>query len=142
MLLGGTELTLNYEFPYCRKCSSTSQIVPVGVGHKLLVSAILFFVLLLASSSLPVSILASMRQEFFNLVIALLSLSAVFGFYAFRRPMPGQTSYCQPVRLKKVRQRFSGEIEGLVLNFTNKLYEREFRKVNSSAIASGALQIV
>jgi len=72
----------------------------------------------------------------------LLSCALVFGFYSLRKPTDGQTSYYQPVRLKKVKQKFSGEIVGYIFAFTNSEYASTFIAANKEAIDKEAIKVV
>jgi len=72
----------------------------------------------------------------------LLSCVLVFGFYSLRRPTDRQTSYYQPVRLKKVKQKFSGEIVGYIFAFKNSEYASTFIDANKEAIDKEAIKVV
>jgi hypothetical protein len=66
----------------------------------------------------------------------------VFGLYSLRKPVDHQTSYYQPVRLKKVKQKFTGEITGYVLAFTNQQYQRDFIGANKGAINKKIIEVI
>jgi len=56
-------------------------------------------------------------------------------FYSTRRPRGTQTSYYQPVRIRKLRQQFlSGEVTGIVLGFTSGPYLQRFRDANPTLL--------
>ena len=61
--------------------------------------------------------------------------------YALRRPTGQQTSFEQPVRLRKVKQRFTGEVTGYTLAFTQPDYAREFTAANQPAVEAGAVEV-
>ena len=75
-------------------------------------------------------------------ILFLLACVSVFGFYSQKKPKGAQTSYFQPVRLKKVKQKFSGEIIGYVIAFTNEVYKRKFISANSEAVAKKVIEVV
>ena len=70
--------------------------------------------------------------------VSLAAASALVGaYYATRKPEGAQTSYYQPVRIRKLRQKFSsGEVTGIVLALTNGAYMRRFREANAASLRS------
>ena len=119
MVLAGTEITVTINFPYCPDCVKTARRRPVGLASKLLMAVLLFVVALTVWSFSTASITQAVPAGMVLSALAVLSLGGVLGFYSLRKPKGKQSSYYQPVRLKKVRQKFTGGITGYVLAFTN-----------------------
>lgn len=135
MVLAGTEITVTMNFPYCPDCVRSAKRSPVGVASKLLMAVLLFVVALTVWAFSTASITQAVPIGMVLPLLAVLSFGIVFGIYSLRKPKGSQTSYYQPVRLKKVRQKFTGGITGYVLAFTNTAYERAFVAANQEAIA-------
>ena len=142
MLLGGTEISIKSSLPYCNNCSVTAKRQAVGPGSKLLVSCIVFFPLLGSLAILPISITSKIPTPILLLLYFAIACALVFGFYSLRKPTGNQTSYYQPVRLKKVKQRFSGEVVGYVLVFTNNEYLQSFNRSNQIAVQQGIIETI
>lgn len=141
MILAGTEITRTVNFPYCPDCAETAKRLPFGIASKVLMAILLFVVALTVWSFSSASITQAVPAGMVLPVLAVLSLSAVFGIFSLRKPKGQQTSYSQPVRLKKVRQKFTGGITGYVLAFSNKAYERKFISANQEAIAKNMIEV-
>jgi len=141
LVLAGTEITVTINFPYCPVCVKTAKRGPVGIASKLLMAILLFLVALTVWSFSSSSITQAVPTSMVLPILSVLSLGVVFGFYSLFKPKGNQTSYYQPVRLKKVRQKFTGGITGYVLAFTNKAYERKFLSVNQEAIAKKMIEV-
>ena len=73
--------------------------------------------------------------------IVLVSLGLVLAFYRLRRKSSNQTSYYQPVILKKTGHRWPADITGLELGFTNRAYASAFATANEQAVSSGKLKV-
>ena len=52
----------------------------------------------------------------------LIAAGLLFAFYSRRKPIEGQTSYYQRMRLMKLRQKFSSKTTGMVFGFTNSAF--------------------
>ncbi len=141
MVLAGTEITVTMNFPYCPDCVKTAGRSPVGVVSKMLMAALLFLIALTVWSFSSPSITQAVPMGMVLPALTVLSLGVVFGIYSLLKPKGNQTSYYQPVRLKKVRQKFTGGITGYVLAFTNNAYERKFVSVNQEAIAKNVIEV-
>lgn len=130
--MAGTEYTFTWDLPYCSDCASTASRTPVNRLHIALMigvsTAVLFLGATIGQMALETNLLGG-----YDFWIALgLAAMGVSGFYASRRPAGAQTSYYQPIRIRKLRQKFiSGEVTGIVLGFTNALYLRRFRDANA-----------
>lgn len=137
--IGGVEKSVTAPLPYCTTCAVTARRLPKGLGAKLVMSALgtvillILYVVGLATGRVPV---LSDSNETAFWMLAALSAVLVFGGYALRRPRGAQTSWYQPVRLVKLRQRFtSGAITGYVFAFTNPTYRQLFASANAAAVA-------
>ena len=142
MLLAGTELRFLVGLPYCRTCRKTAARFPTGLGKKLLVSALVFAALMLVVAVADINFNGLIPMAYLPHAIGLLSLALSFGFYALRRAKPPQTSYSQPVTLAGLKQKFSGEIVSLTLEFSNSAYADRFALLNSNFVSSGVLNVV
>jgi len=141
MVLAGTEITVTINFPYCPDCVKTAKRGPVGIASKLLMAVLLFVVALTVWSFSSSAITQAVPTGMVLPALIVLSLGVVFGIYSLFKPKGKQTSYYQPVRLKKVRQKFTGGITGYVLAFTNAAYERKFVSANQEAIAKNMVEV-
>lgn len=142
MFLAGTELTFLVGLPYCRACRRTAARFPAGFGKKLLVSSLIFAALMLVVALAGIDLTGLVPLAYLPHAIGLLSLALSFGFYALRRASPPQTSYSQPVTLAGLKQKFSGDIVGLTLAFSNSAYADRFARMNSHFVSSGFLNVV
>lgn len=142
MLLGGTEITLKPSLPYCTDCVKTAGRQFVGVGSKLLVSVIVFCLLMISLAFIPDMITRVLPTGIMLPMFFILACALVFGFYSLRKPVGAQTSYYQPVRLRKVKQKFTGEIIGYALAFTNQQYKQDFVAVNQEAVGKQVIEAI
>jgi hypothetical protein len=131
----------SFRFPYCEPCApsaarpaperSTQMLLAFGVG-------------ILTVVAMEVLVGSTLADSDAGLVIGLVAGVVAFGvmaaWTAAQKPLPGQTSYYQPVRLMGFRQKFTGKVTGLKLGFTSSLYEREFREANQLAYQAGLLE--
>ena len=135
--MGGSEYTFTWGLPFCRGCEATAARTPINKLHVLLVIGVvtvsLFLLAIIAQMLLERSLLGG--HDFW---VSLAAASALVGaYYATRKPEGAQTSYYQPVRIRKLRQKFSsGEVTGIVLAFTNGAYMRRFREANAASLRS------
>ena len=134
--LGGSEYTFRWRLPYCPACEATAARTPVNRLHIGLAIAAGTMALFLAATVVQLALDRNLLGgNDFWVALALSSL-LVGGFYASRRPRDGQTSYYQPIRIRKLRQKFaSGEVTGMVLGFTNSSYMRRFQELNAESLA-------
>jgi hypothetical protein len=137
LLMGGTETTISLSLPFCKNCAVTATRLPVGISAKLLISAMLFFASMLTWTFLPDNVSRFIPGGTVIPALAILSCAVVFGYFPAHRTGNGQTSRCQPVRLKRVKGQLLGfgEATGCVLEFTNDLYRSKFNAANRDAIA-------
>jgi hypothetical protein len=140
--LGGTEITIKPQLPFCANCKKTARRIAVGIGSKVLVSLILFFLFMISLAFVPSSISDKVPTEIALMLLFAISFSLVLGLYSLRKPTGSQTSYYQPIRLKKVKQKFSGEIVGYVLAFTNKEYQKDFIESNREAVNKKVIETI
>lgn len=134
--MGGSEYTYTWGLPYCPDCAVTANRNPIDKMHVAMVIGMCTVALFLAAIAGQTAIDRSLfaGNDFFVALAAATVL--VGGFYAARQPQGGQTSYYRPIRILKLRQKFtSGEVTGIVLGFTNGAYMQRFRDANSRALA-------
>lgn len=136
-LMAGVEYTFKWELPYCPGCAPTASRAPVNKMHIALMVGLWTVGLFLAA----VLVQTAMDSSFFagyDFWVALGVSTLIAGaYYGMRRPSGQQTSYYQPIRICKLRQKFtSGEVTGIVLGFTNPVYSRRFCEANTAAITS------
>lgn len=139
MLLGGTELTLTMGFPYCPGCASTASKHAIGSFGKLLIAFGLFWVLIFGVIFLPVDLASLLPGAMLPLAVFSVALALTLGYFRIRKPRPPRTSRDQPVRLRGVKQMFSGDVVGMRLGFSNANYKQRFDSANGMQIASGVL---
>ncbi len=129
------------ELPYCIHCDESATRKQRGVIAKILYSILLAPVIWFAGSVIfPISMTMHIGESFliYSLVLAFI---AVFGYTGSRKPRGQQTSYYQPVRIKKVRQKLNGKNGGYAFAFTNKSYEEKFAEANRTAIIDKSIEI-
>ncbi len=129
------------ELPYCGECEESAARKPSGIMAKLLYSALLAIPISIGGLAvLPASVTLHMGE---NILVYSMALAAgmVFWYSGSRRHTARQTSYYQPVRLKKVRRKFRGQTGGYVFAFTNPAYEAMFAEANRAAISDKRIEI-
>jgi hypothetical protein len=142
MLGGGSEYTFRLPLPFCQSCEVTAKRRPATFFHKGLVFGLLFAVGLLAVTITGIATGWLWPMEHPVLISMAFAAAVSFPWYSSRRPEPGQSSYYQPVRLLKLRQKFlSGVITGVKFGFSNHLYAEHLVSVNHEAVSSGILEI-
>jgi hypothetical protein len=147
LLGGGSETTLRLPVPYCPTCEVTAARTPNGPLAKLLLSLLLSMALMLvlsiAAATTGRALIPVEDPGTFYLTLLVVSVGLVFAGYRLRRPRGTQTSWYQPVRLRKLRQRFvDGTITGIVIGFTCPAYLRCFAAANAEGIARGTVSAV
>jgi hypothetical protein len=139
-MLAGTELTFSLPLPVCSGCSkSLVRRVPT-LFHKFLVlaafTAAVFLLLIVALSQIS-SAVPVLTDHLFISSLGI-SLVLVFLLYWLRRPTGQQTSYYQPVRIRKLDREFvSGAVKKIGFAFTNPLYLKDFSQANTQALQAG-----
>lgn len=141
-VLGRPEVTIRPQLPYCRGCTKSSKREPVGLVKKAVVAALFALALALIVSIVPLPHLPRLVSEHIFYVAAAVALAVVFAFYALQKPRDNQTSYHQPLRLKRARQERSGRIVNLTLAFTNEKYAEMFIAANKEVISIGAVAVL
>lgn len=141
-LVAGTELMLSFPLTVCRQCLPTLERRPLGSVQKLLITAlsiasVAVFLLLGVTTS---QIKSAFVQNHIWVVSVLFGGAVPAVWFGLRRPRDPQTSFYQPVRIRALERKFSGEIQSITLAFTNKEYLRTFSKLNSAAIKQGYLR--
>ena len=147
--IGGTETTFHLLVPICARCRRTTKRRPPGFFARLLVLALMLAVVfpgllaLGAAVTFPEWLAANLFWVSLGLAIA---LSIVL--WRLRRPKPPQTSFYQPVRIKKADvavsdlANSSGRVMFMKLAFTNPDYLEVFRSANADSIKAGSIAAV
>ena len=144
IFLCGTEYTLKSDLPYCDQCAVTANRITPGFIHKLLVFVVWFGLIIVGLVMYEIAtdtILHIWNAKVFAIALSLSGVGTYL-YYSRRKPQRGQTSFYQPVRLKKLKQKFSGEVTGLTLGFTNQDFASKFLEVNREAVENNVLEIV
>lgn len=143
---GGIETTFQLAIPICANCRKSTRRRPAGWFSRLLAwvltSCVVFGALLILGEN--VSLPLWMIDHLFA-VAALVGLLLVTLFYRLRRPRPPQTSYYQPVRIKRATLHFdddAGRVAFMKLAFTNPDYLNVFTTANREAIQARTLAAV
>jgi len=133
--LGGSEYTFTWALPLCPGCEPTARRTPIGKLHIAMVIGLVSVVLFMASTLIQGMLEMNVLGGYDFQAALVLAIVGVGGFYVARKPSGAQTSWYQPIRIRKLRQSFtSGEVTGMVLGFTSTPYARQFRQVNSGSI--------
>ena len=142
MFAGGSELTFHLPLPYCSDCTASARRRPQGVVAKILMALMIFGILAVIGVVIAMSADMSLSPG------SILAMSGVVAgaFLALliykQRPHGAQTSYYQPVRIKRIKQTFvTGEVQRMVFGFTNPSYETQFRLTNDTALSQNYLGI-
>ena len=133
MLIGGPEWSLPVTLPFCAQCTETSQRAAPSRSAYFWAWFLWTWLVFIACVGG-----AMWAQRQVNPIITpalgmagVLAAAALFAFYSRRKPREGQSSFYQPVRLLKLRQKSLGEITGMVLGFTLPRYASRFSELNS-----------
>jgi hypothetical protein len=135
MLFGGTEWSITFGLPYCDQCRPTAERIPPSFGKKFWVWLLWLWIIFLGATIGFIATDTATPENgwAFFAGCAVLSAAGVFSWYSRRRPVGDQTSFYQPVRVLKLKQKFSGETVGIVLGFTNPRFAEDFLKLNPEA---------
>jgi hypothetical protein len=144
--MAGKETTFTLSIPVCTACSRSTRRRPHSVSARLLIwlltAGVLFGGLFALSRSVTLPLWIA---DHLLAISAGLALVFVVLFYRLRRPKPPQTSFYQPVRIKKASVRFGGEngqVAFMKLGFTNPEYLNVFTTANRDAINAKLLAAV
>ncbi|MBP5987161.1 MAG: hypothetical protein KA538_08235 [Azonexus sp.] len=136
LLAGGTETTFRLPLPFCPRCAPSAKRRPKNFVHRLLQFALAF-----GLSFLALLVLGEFHPDSTVLAKYLIPLSLFFAVIVMAvvvmrtRPLPGQSSYFQPVRIPVLKREFlSGAVTGIGFAFTSADYARAFRQLNKEAI--------
>ena len=88
LLLGGTELTFTFGFPYCPDCVSTASKHAIGAFSKLLIAFGLFWVLIFGVIFLPFDLASFLPGAMLPLAVFSVALALTLGYFRLRRPKP------------------------------------------------------
>jgi hypothetical protein len=144
--VGGVETTFQLPIPVCVACLKSTRRRPSGWFSRLLVwaitSCVVFGVLIAVGENVT---LPEWGREHLFAISVVLALVLVVMFYRLRRPKPPQTSFYQPVRIRKASLNFSdgdGQVGYMKLAFTNHDYLNVFVTANRAAIDAKVLAAV
>lgn len=134
--VGGVEYTYAWRLPFCRDCLHTADRNPVNATHIVLMIGLWTVGLVLAAVIGQTALEKSLFGGHDFWVALTASVVLVVGFYSgSRRPRGLQTSYYQPIRIRKLKQKFTtGEVNGIVVGFTNPAYMRRFQEMNAACV--------
>lgn len=139
---GGTEIIFKFLLPFCIGCLPSSKRRPKNIFHM----ALLFVMVcaIIASTLVGIGLFVDTFLSPDNIILASLLIS--FFFVAmklvFCRPKDKQTSYFQPVIVKKLKREFiSTAITKITFLFTNKEYARAFSIENKKVILDGIVEV-
>lgn len=147
--IGGTETTFHLPVPICERCRRTTRRRPPGFFARLLVLALMICVVFLGLLALGAAVTFPewLATNLFWISIAIaIALSIVL--WRLRRAKLPQTSFYQPVRIKKADVAVSdfasgaGRVVFMKLAFTNPDYLNVFRNANVDAIKAGSIAAV
>jgi hypothetical protein len=138
-------MTLSFPLAVCHQCLPTINRRPLSTLNKVFLTALIIagaatFVLMAVTTN-------QIQNAFVQGHIWLVSILAGGGasalWFGLRRPRLSQTSFYQPVRVKKLKRKFrDGEIRSMTLGFTNEEYLEAFSQLNAGAIEKGFLKAV
>lgn len=133
--------TYGYEFPYCEPCAASAARPAPERSTQMLLAFGFAILAVVAMDVLVGPVLAdSDAGLLIGLVAGVVAYGVMAAWAAGHKPLPGQTSYYQPVRLTGFRQKFTGKVIGLKLAFTSSVFEREFREANPAAYQARLLE--
>ncbi|MYN05135.1 hypothetical protein GTP41_23850 [Pseudoduganella sp. DS3] len=135
------EIKVVLPFPYCEICAITANRRRPSVLGVIAVSSLLSLIFgmfwIFFGPQLP-------EEQIIYMVVPILialSFSLVLGSYALRKRSKGQTSFYQPVKLKKTGHRWPADVTGLELAFTNPQYAQKFSLANQSVLVAKKLKV-
>jgi hypothetical protein len=147
--VGGTETTFQLPVPVCAACRRSTRRRPQGFFSKFLLvalgTAVAFLALALLGTTLELPLWIG---EHLFVISVCLALALMILVWRLRRPKPPQTSFYQPVRIKKADVQLTdlmsgeGHVAFMKLAFTNPDYLNVFVNANRDAITSGHVAAV
>jgi hypothetical protein len=144
--LSGVDTAFQLTVPICSNCRKTTRRRPSSWAVRAMVYVATTLVIF---GSVMVFVDTSRWWLWVsdNLLLfsAILSLALVLAFYRFRRPKPPQTSFYQPVRIRKATLQFGegyGDVAYIKLAFTNPDYLGVFAAANREAINARRVAVV
>jgi hypothetical protein len=134
----GVEYSAQFELPFCAECEKTSKRRPQTIIDQVvttaLFSALWLFALLFIRTGSPDALLPRSFA-----IATVLGVVMATGLFISRRPRRGQTSYCQPVRIRGIRRNKGGLAE-IDLGFSSDEYLARFKALNESLVAGGRVK--
>jgi hypothetical protein len=107
------------------------EVVSAGLLAAVALSALLFIRTGDVESLLPRSLM----------IAAGFGVVMTFVLSLLRRPRGNQTSYCQPVRIRRVRRARGNQIAEILLGFTSDQFLSQFRALNARLVAAGRVVV-
>jgi hypothetical protein len=142
MLGGGSEYTFKLPLPFCGACQRTARRRPAPLFHKALALALAFGVALLALTATAIGTGSVWLTEHALLLSLFVAVVAMGAWYVTRRPLAGQTSFYQPVRIARLKQAFmSGRVTGIKFAFTNHAYAQRFTSANTASVGARLVEV-
>jgi len=146
--IGRTDTTFQLDVPVCAGCRRSTKRRPAGffsrLGVLLLITSVLFGICIALGNTVALPLWIG----YFFAGSVVLGIVLTIVFYRFRRPLPPQTSFYQPVRIREAKLQFSGLMAGaghvgyLKLAFTNPDYLNVFVDANQEAIKTRHVSVV
>lgn len=143
LLFGGWEIVMDLPLPFCEKCAPSSKRRPPTV-----LSWLVIYGLGWVGALFAILVVGMFTQNSFVLDNGF-ALAAAAGLlpplvcYGRRRAASNQSSYYQPVRLRRLRRELlSGKLTGIRVAFTSQQYRREFESANAELIRAKLLEAV
>ena len=143
MIGGATEITFKLPLPFCAGCTPSAKRRPKNVMQRALLFALVFtsaFFAILIGSDVAFSVpwLTAYIVPLSLCIAAIVVGSAVL----IGRSKGNQTSYYQPVRIRKLKREFiSGKILSIRFSFTNKNYAQLFVHQNQDSISRKLVEV-
>lgn len=142
--LGGTEITFELPIPLCPGCVPSAKRRPKNLLHRALVFCVAFGVAVLGLMGVDELLYSIPALSRYLLQLSLLIALTVFGLMLlWSQPRGRQTSYYQPVRIRKLRREFvSGKVTGIRFFFSNRNYAELFARRNPAPVADSRVEVV
>ncbi len=139
---GATEITFKLPLPFCAECTPSAKRRPKNVMQRVLLFALAFtsafFAILLGDAVFSVPWLMAYIVPLSLCIAAIVVGSAVL----IGRTKGNQTSYYQPVRIRKLKREFlSGKILSIRFSFTNKNYAELFVHQNQESVSRKLVEV-
>jgi hypothetical protein len=136
---GGTEITFQLPLPFCPACAPSAKRRPKSPFHRALI-----FLLVFGAVFLGLIVLGDVAYGKHVLPLSLFGAVLVsVGLWLLGQPRGRQTSYYQPVRIRKLQREFvSGRVIGIRFFFSNKNYAKLFSSYNQRPIEDRKIEVL